>query len=66
MTDQRTAGLGSLTRRAQGTPIKGGAQRRIVITMDEELFLRIKERAVREGRSMSNLMVRFLEEAATQ
>lgn len=51
------------TKLAQGSKLKGGAQRRIAVTMDEDLFFLIRDKAAAEGRSISNLIVRQLSDA---
>lgn len=51
------------TATAEGTKIKGGAQRRIALTMDEQLFYQIRTRATIEGRTFSNTIVLLVEEA---
>lgn len=48
------------TAHAEGTKLKGGAQRRIVVTMDEDLFLDIRALAVDADRSISAEIVRYL------
>jgi hypothetical protein len=53
------------TAAAEGTKYKGGAKRRIVITMDERLFLDIRALAVDADRSFSAQVVRYLEKAVT-
>lgn len=44
-----------------GLSYKAGAKRRIAITMDESLFLYIRDRAVAEDRSISAQIVRYLQ-----
>jgi hypothetical protein len=50
-----------LTALAEGTKLKGGAVRRIVVTMSEETFLRVRDKATAEDRSLSNQIVRYVE-----
>lgn len=54
-----------MTAAAQGTKLKGGATRRIAVTMDEELFLTIQALAVEDGRSISAEIVRRLKQTFT-
>ena len=54
------------TANAEGTKYKGGAKRRIVVTMDERLFLDLRALAVDADRSISAQIVRYLEAAVRQ
>lgn len=45
---------------AQGTKLKEGVCRRITVTMDEALFYRIRQPAVAEERSISNVIVHMI------
>lgn len=49
-----------MTTRAKGTQLKGGAVRRIAVTMDESMFLELRELAVTYDRSISTQIVRIL------
>lgn len=52
--------MGYRTREAKGVQLKGGAVRRITITLDEEVFLAIKASAIKNRRSLSNEMAIYL------
>jgi hypothetical protein len=54
-----------MTVTAQGTKLKGGATRRIVVTMDEKLFFDIKAFAIEDGRSISSEIVHRLQRSFT-
>lgn len=54
-----------ITALAQGTKLKEGACRRIVVTMDEKTFLQIKTVAMREDRSISGQIFHYIRAALT-
>lgn len=47
---------------AKGTKCKSGATCRIALTMDTLLFARLRGRAVKEGRSISDMAVRLIKD----
>lgn len=51
------------TKLAQGTWEKGGKIRRIALTMDEGLFLVLRDLAVADERSISDTVVRLIKRA---
>jgi hypothetical protein len=54
------------TNRAHGTVHKGGAIRRIAVTMDERLFLDLKGYALSEGRTISDAAARAIAQTLRQ
>lgn len=51
------------TASANGTPMKGGAQRRIAITFSEKDFEAVKQIAVSDERSINQTVIRIIREA---
>jgi hypothetical protein len=53
-------GMRERTARAHGHLVKAGAYRRIAVQLDEADFLRLRQRALDEGRSLSDAAARII------